>query len=593
VASERLERRLAAVVAADVAGYDRLMRLHDERTLTDLKSARRTLILPAVTAHRGRIVKTVSGEMLLEFPSAVEAAQCAVAVQRGMAARNVPVPEDERIEFRIGIHLGDVMIDENDIFGDGVNIAARLEKLAEPGGVCVSDDAHRQIRGKVSFVFDDLGVQDLKNITEPMRAWRIRIGDDAAPEPAKVSASSDRPVAPPDMPSIAVLPFQNMSGDPEQEYFADGMVEEIITALSRFRSLFVIARNSTFTYKGKSVDIKHVGRELGVRYGLEGSVRRSGNKVRISGQLIEAASGTHIWADRFDGELADVFGLQDQVTTSVVGLIAPRLEQAEFERTRQKPTEKLDSYDFYLRGAAALHHRSRTSVREAYEFFKKAIERDPDYAAAHAMVAWTWMARQAVYGIPLEADARAEAIRHARLAARLADEDPFVLATAGHVLTYLGHEYERGVAMVEQAVALNPNLAIAWYSRGFVCLMCDEAERAIESFERMVRLSPLDPLRISAWNGSSHAYFRLGRHDEGCQAAMKSMQFDANAHSLATFAINAVRAGRKEEANKAIGRLLKLQPGFRTSHVSEAFPVRWPERQVEIAAALRDAGLPD
>ena len=489
------------------------------------------------------------------------------------------------------------MIDEDDLFGDGVNIAARLEKLAEPGGICISDDAHRQIRGKVDAVFDDLGVQTLKNIAEPMRAWRIRIGDEAAPEPAPAKASvqpdrqPDRPVAPPDMPSIAVLPFQNMSGDPEQEYFADGMVEEIITALSRFKSLFVIARNSTFTYKGKAVDIKQVGRELGVRYVLEGSVRKSGDRVRISGQLIEAATGTHIWADRFDGGLEDVFGLQDQVTTSVVGLIAPRLEQAEFERARHKPTEKLDSYDHYLRGAAALHHRS--SVLDAYDFFKKAIELDPDYAAAHAMVAWTWMARQAIYGLPLEADARAEAIRHARLAARLADEDPYVLATAGHVLTYLGHEYERGVAMVEQAVALNPNLAIAWYSRGFVCLMCDEAERAIESFDRMIRLSPLDPLRISAWNGSSHAFFRLGRHEEGCAAAMKSIQFDANAHSLATFAINAVRAGRKEEANKAIGRLLKLQPGFRTSHVSEAFPVRWPERQADIAAALRDAGLPD
>jgi TolB-like protein/class 3 adenylate cyclase/Tfp pilus assembly protein PilF len=595
VASERLERRLAAVVAADVADYGRLMRVDDARTLTDLKNARRTLINPAVAAHRGRIVKTVGGEMLVEFPSAVDAAQCAVEVQRGMAKQNAAVPQDARIEFRIGIHLGDVMIDENDIFGDGVNIAARLEKLAEPGGICVSDDAHRQIRGKVSAVFDDLGAQTLKNIAEPMRAWRIRIGGDAvpapAPEPAKASAPPNRPVALPDIPSIAVLPFQNMSGDPEQEYFADGMVEEIITALSRFKSLFVIARNSSFTYKSKSVDIKQVGRELGVHYVLEGSVRKSGDRVRISGQLIEAATGTHIWADRFEGGLEDVFGLQDQVTTSVVGLIAPRLEQAEFERTRQKPTEKLESYDFYLRGAAALHHRS--SVLDAYGFFKKAIERDPEYAAAHVMVAWTWMARQAIYGKPLETDARAEAIRHARLAARLADEDPYVLATAGHVLTYLGHEYERGVAMVEQAVALNPNLAIAWYSRGFVYLMCDDAERAIESFDRMIRLSPLDPLRISAWNGSSHAFFRLSRHEEGCAAAMKSIQFDANAHSLATFAINAARAGRKEEANKAIGRLLKLQPGFCIAHVSEAFPVRWPERQVEIAAALRDAGLPE
>jgi TolB-like protein/class 3 adenylate cyclase/tetratricopeptide (TPR) repeat protein len=596
VASERVERRLAAVVAADVADYGRLMRLYDERTLTDLKNARRTLINPAVASHRGRIVKTVGGEMLVEFPSAVDAAQCAIEVQRGMAEQNAAVPADQRIEFRIGIHLGDVMIDENDIFGDGVNIAARLEKLAEPGGICISDDAHRQIRGKIGAMFDDLGAQTLKNIAEPMRAWRIRIGNAAAAatsnvEPAKHSAQPHRPAALPDMASIAVLPFQNMSGDPEQDYFADGMVEEIITALSRFKSLFVIARNSSFTYKGKSVDIKQVGRELGVRYVLEGSVRKSGNRVRISGQLIEAATGAHIWADRFEGGLEDVFGLQDQVTTSVVGLIAPRLEQAEFERTRQKPTEKLESYDFYLRGAAALHHRS--SVLEAYGFFKKAIERDGEYAAAHVMVAWTWMARQAVYGKPLEADARAEAIRHARLAARLADEDPYVLATAGHVLTYLGHEYERGVAMVEQAVALNPNLAIAWYSRGFVCLMCDEAERAIESFDRMIRLSPLDPLRISAWNGSSHAFFRLSRHEEGCAAAMKSIQFDANAHSLATFAINAVRAGRKEEASKAIGRLLKLQPGFRIAHVSEAFPVRWPERQVEIAAALREAGLPE
>jgi len=310
VASERLERRLAAVVAADVADYGRLMRVNDERTLADLKSVRRTLILPAVTVHRGRIVKTVGGEMLLEFPSAVDAAQCAVEVQRGMAARNVPVPENARIEFRIGIHLGDVMIDENDIFGDGVNIAARLEKLAEPGGICVSDDAHRQIRGKISAGFDDLGPQTLKNIAEPMRAWRIRIGSEAAPAPvpgpAKASAPPNRPVALPDIPSIAVLPFQNMSGDPEQEYFADGMVEEIITALSRFKSLFVIARNSSFAYKGKAVDIKQVGRELGVRYVLEGSVRKAAGRVRITTQLIEAEGGTHIWADRYDRAIDDI-----------------------------------------------------------------------------------------------------------------------------------------------------------------------------------------------------------------------------------------------------------------------------------------------
>ena len=328
-----------------------------------------------------------------------------------------------------------------------------------------------------------------------------------------------------------------------------------------------------------------------MRYVLEGSVRKAGNRVRITGQLIEAVTGSHIWADRFEGGLDDVFGLQDQVTSSVVGLIAPRLEQAEFERARQKPTEKLDSYDFYLRGAALLHNRS--SLIQAYGFFKKAIEQDPQYAAAHAMMAWTWMARQSVGGVPLAVADRAEALRHARLGSRLADEDAFVLATAGHVLTYLGHEYDRGVSMVEQAAALNPNLAIVWYSRGWVSLMCGEAERAVASFERMIRLSPLDPLRISAWDGTSHALFWLGRYEEGCEVAMKAVQFYANAHTLAAFIINSVRAGHVAEAHEAVGRLMKLEPGFRTSHVSEVFPVRATERRDEIATALRDAGLPD
>ena len=591
VASERAERRLAAVVAADVAGFGRLMAGDEERTLADLKDARRTLVDPKIAEYRGRIVRTTGDGMRVEFASAVDAVCCAIDVQRGMVERNAAVPQAARLEFRIGIHVGEIIIDDNDIFGDGVNIAARLERLAEAGGICISDDAHRQIRGRVDADLADIGAQTLKNIAEPIRAWQIRIGGEASAASPRGPATPAQPLPLPDKPSIAVLPFENMSGDPEQEYFADGMVEEIITALSRFKQLFVIARNSSFAYKGKSADIKQVGRELGVRYVLQGSVRRMAHKVRIAGQLIEATTGNHIWADRFDGGLGDVFGLQDQVATSVVGLIAPRLELAEFERARQKPTEKLDSYDFYLRGAALIHQRS--SVIDAYGLFKQAIEHDPDYATAHAMLAWTWMARQAIGGLPLAAVDRAEAIRHARLAARLADEDAFVLARAGHVLTYLGHEYEVGVSMVEQAVALNPNLAIVWYSRGWVSLMCDETERAIESFDRMIRLSPLDPLRISAWNGTSHAFFSLSRYEEGCAVAMKSIQFDVNAHSLGAFIINAVRAGRTEEMQKAVSRLLKIQPGFRTSHVSEAYPVRWADRRDQIAAALHDAGLPD
>jgi TolB-like protein/class 3 adenylate cyclase len=592
VTSERVERRLAAVLAADVAGYSRLMGRDEERTLADLKMSRRTLVDPCIAAHRGRIVKTTGDGMLVEFSSAVDAARCAVEVQRSMARQNADVPQAVRIEFRIGIHVGDIIIDDNDIFGDGVNIAARLEGIAEPGGVCISDDAQRQIRGKVDVGFDDMGPQTLKNIAEPMRAWRMQIAAASAfPAPAAVGGGSNQPLALPDKPSIAVLPFQNMSGDPEQEYFADGMVEDIITALSRFKSLFVIARNSSFTYKGKAVDIKQVGRELGVRYVLEGSVRKAGTRVRITGQLIEAATGRHLWADKFDGALEDVFGLQDQVTTSVVGLIAPTLEQAEIDRAKQKATDRLDSYDFYLRGRALANKRA--SLPEAREFFRKAFAQDPEYGAAYAMAAWTLMMQQGTSGVPLSDEMRADGIRLAHLGSRLGSDDAFALAISGHVLTYLGHEYDRGVSMVEQAITLNPNLAVAWYSTGWVSLMCGDAERAVETFEGMIRLSPLDPLRIGAWNGSSFALFQLGRYEEGCASAKKSIQFAANVHTLGAYIMNAVRAGRAAEAREAVADLLKRRPDFRASHVQEAFPVRASEQRDRMIAALREAGLPE
>jgi TolB-like protein/class 3 adenylate cyclase len=589
--SERVERRLAAILAADVAGYSRLMGADEERTLAQLKAVRKILIDPKIAEHRGRIVKTTGDGLLVEFGSAVDGLRCAIAVQRGMAEQNAEVPQDQRIEFRIGIHVGDVIIDDNDIFGDGVNIAARLEGIAEPGGVCISDDAQRQIRGKVDIAFDDMGLQQLKNIAEPMRAWRMQIGASALALPKGGAAAASQALALPDKPSIAVLPFQNMSGDPEQEYFADGMVEDIITALSRFKSLFVIARNSSFTYKGKAVDIKQVGRELGVRYVLEGSVRKAGNRVRITGQLIEATTGRHLWADRFDGGLEDVFGLQDQITTSVVGLIAPTLEQAEIERARQKPTDRLDSYDFYLRGTALANKRG--SLPEAREFFRKAFERDPEYGAAYAMAAWTLLMQQSISGVPLTAEMRTDAIRLAHLSSRVGSDDAFALARSGHVLTYIGHEYDRGMSMVEQAITLNPNLAVAWFSRGWVSLMCEEGERAVESFDRMIRLSPLDPLRIGAWNGSSFALFQLGRYEEGCASAMKSIQFAPNVHTLGAFIVNAVGAGRIVEARKAVAQLLKLQPDFRAFSVQEAFPVRSSEKRDRMTSALREAGLPD
>src|ERR1700731_289762 len=348
LSSEHVERRLAAILAADVVGSCRLIGIDEEGTLAQLKALRKRLFDPKIAQHHGRIVKNTGDGALVEFASVVDAVRCADDVQRGVAEQNTDVPQDKRIEFRIGIHLGDIIIADDDIFGDGVNIAVRLEGIAEPGGICISDDAHRQVRGKVESTLEDMGAQTLKNIAEPMRAWRVRIGPSSSPA-TKTPTETAQPLALPDKPSIAVLPFQNMSGDPEQEYFADGIVEDIITALSRFKSLFVIARNSSFTFKGKAVDIKKVGQELGVRYVLEGSIRKAGGRVRITGQLIDAASGAHLWADKFDGSLEDVFDLQDRITMSVVAAIAPKLDQAEIERSKRKPTTDLGAYDLYLR----------------------------------------------------------------------------------------------------------------------------------------------------------------------------------------------------------------------------------------------------
>ena len=353
-----------------------------------------------------------------------------------------------------------------------------------------------------------------------------------------------------------------------------------------------LSRNSSFTYKGRAVDVRQVSRELGVRYVLEGSVRKAGSRVRITGQLVEAATGRPLWADHFDGALEDVFGLQDQVTTSVVGLIAPKLEQAEIDRSRQKPTDSLDSYDFYLRRFGTSDER-RTQL-EARAHFKKAFERDPGYAAAYAMAAWTFLVQQVTGGIPLTEELRADAIQLARTGTRLANaESAFTLARCGHVLAYFGHEYDRGLSMVEQAVALNPNLAIAWYHRGWVALFCGDAERAIESFDRMIRLSPLDPLRVSAWLGTAWALFYQERYEDGCTSATKVLQTAADANSLEAYIANSVCAGRVGNAREAAGQLLNAQPDYHASHAREAVPFRSSEARERMVLAFRTAGLPE
>jgi TolB-like protein/class 3 adenylate cyclase len=589
--TERVDRRLAAVLAADVAGYSRLMGGDEEGTLARLKAFRKTVVDLKITEHRGRIVKTTGDGMLVEFASAVDAARCAVEVQRGMAAQNTDVPKDLRVEFRIGIHVGDIIIDDNDIFGDGVNIAARLEGIAEPGGVCLSDDAYRQIRGKVEIAFDDLGLQSLKNIAEPMRAWRVKLGGQAAATVQPSLPASQAPaLALPGKPSIAVLPFQNMSADPEQEYFADGLVEDIITALSRFKSLFVIARNSSFTYKGKAVDIKQVGRELGVRYVLEGSVRKAGTRLRITGQLIEASTGAHLWAEKIDGALEDVFDLQDQITASVVGVIAPRIEQAEIERANQKPTDSLESYDHYLRAVALYNKRMFAAARPLFE---KAYELDPQCGAAYAGAAVTIAQQQGTDGITLTAEMRAEAVKLANAGAGLANEDALTLQRCGHVLVYIGREYDRGRSMVERAVALNPNHAGAWHSLGWTYIICGEPERAIESFEKMIRLSPLDPSRVVASCGISWALWFQGRYEEGRAEAMKVMQVFRHVQSLGAYIANSVGTGQTAQASSAALDLLKLDPSFCIRHALDVFPSQKAEFRERLASTFRSAGLPE
>jgi TolB-like protein/class 3 adenylate cyclase len=465
--SEHVERRLAAILAADVAGSCRLIGIDEEGTLAQLKALRWMLFDPKITDHRGRIVKNTGAGALVEFGSVVDAVRCVVEIQRGMAEHNIDVPEVKRIEFRIGIHVGDIIIEDHDIFGDGVNIAARLEGIAEPGGVGMSDDAYRQVRGKVEVACDDMGQQSLKNIADPMRAWRVRLTGQTPSAAISGSAVSEPWALPlPDKPSIAVLPFQNMSADPEQEYFADGVVEDIITALSRFKSLFVVARNSSFTYKGKAVDIKQVGRELGVRYVLEGSVRKAGSRVRINGQLIDATTGVHLWADKFEGELQDVFDLQDNVATSVVGAVAPRLRDAEVERGKRKPPESWASYDFFLRGRSLFLQRTPDTTEQALDLFRKAIDLDPEFGRAHALAANCFFSRPQVGHQAVTDEERSEAVQLATRALALAGNDEFVLAWAAAIFTYWNDELERGSDLSDRALAINPNYSGGWTIRG-------------------------------------------------------------------------------------------------------------------------------
>ncbi len=570
--------------------------IDEEGTLAQLKALRKTLFDPKITDHRGRIVKNTGDGALVEFASVVDAVRCADEIQRCMAEQNTDVPQNKRIEFRIGIHVGDIIIEDDDIFGDGVNIAVRLEGIAEPGGVNISDDAHRQIRGKVEITFEDMGSRSLKNIAEPMRVWRVRIGRSSWPAMlTKPPTETGQPLALPDKPSIAVLPFQNMSGDPEQDYFADGMVDDITTALSHFKALFVIARNSSFTYKGRAVDVKVVGRELGVRYVLEGSVRKAANRVRITGQLVDTATGAHLWADRFDGDLHDIFDLQDQVTESVVGAIAPAVEKAEIERAKRKPTESLDAYAVYLRGLARLYQfASRQANEETLRLFYSAIELDPDFASAYGRAAYCYVIAKFNGWISVTANEIAEVKRLAQRAVELGKDDAIALAVSGFALAFIVRDLE-AAGLIDRALVLNSNLAEAWLYGGWVKNWLGEPEAAIERFARAMRLSPLDPLAIGMRSGTAYAHFFLGRYEEAASWAAMALQDNPDDQlGLRIAAASNAMAGRPEQAHKAIARLRQLNPALRVSTLKD---MRGPYRRAEdlsrLEEGLRQAGLPE
>jgi TolB-like protein/class 3 adenylate cyclase len=579
---DELQHRLAAILATDVVGYSQSMQSDEAATLATLNAIRESAE-SQIKKHRGRIANTAGDSILAEFASAVDAVKCALALQEMLGQQN--------LKIRIGVHLGDVVDKGGDLFGTAVNIAARLEGIAPPGGIVVSAAVRDAIAGKLAAAFADLGPQTLKNIEGPLRAYAF---SSKAGATSLGAFRSGEALPLPSRPSIAVLPFDDLSANRDQEYFADGVAEEIITALSRMRWLFVIARNSSFTYKGRAVDVKQVGRELGVRYILEGSVRKAGNRVRISGQLIEAATGAHLWADRFDGALEDIFDLQDQVTASVVGSIAPKLEQAEIERTNRKPTENLDAYDYYLRGLAGIHRWTKEGNDDALTNLYRAIELDPNFAAAFGLAARCYVQRRSGGWVTDLPHAVAEAERLARRAATLGTDDAVALCTAGFALGDLVEDVESGDALISQALELNPNLAWAWVFSAWVKASIGEAEVAIQHATRATRLSPRDRQRWSMYAALGFAHFIAGRYTEALtfvDVAIREQPEYLLSKCIA--AASAALAGRLEEAQGAMRSVRRIDPTLRISNLRNLQLIKRPEDFARWQEGLRLAGLPE
>jgi adenylate cyclase len=510
---ERMERRLSAILAADIAGYSALMGADEARTVRDLKG-HQAVVLPMIGEFGGRIIDTAGDGFLAEFPSVVNAIKCAVVIQSKMAERNAPIEPERRMQFRIGINIGDVVYDETRIYGDGINVAARLEAISEPGGICISSKVYEEVSGRIDLAYQDIGEQHFKNIARPVRAYRLHLDH--------ISPSGAPALALPHKPSIAVLAFQNMSGDPEQEYFVDGMVDDIITGLSRIKWLFVIARNSTFTYKGRAVDVKQVGRELGVRYVLEGSVRKLSDRVRITGQLVDAATGAHVWAERYDRKSDDIFALQDEIALSVVGAIEPSLRRAEVERVKRKRPDSLDAYDLVLRAQPDVYSVMLAEACKALSLLERAIELEPTYALAHGYAA---MCHHTLFlRTGLREENRAASVHHAQIAILHGQDDALALTFAAFSIGLGGRDRIGAQIAFEAALAISPSSAITYMLGGAFLGWSGKSERAIDWGERALRLSPFDPLRFAAYISLARAHFHCGRYEESAMAARKAIQ---------------------------------------------------------------------
>ena len=584
MADEGFRRKLTAILSADVKGYSRLMGDDEEatiRTLTTYRSA----ISDLVQQYRGRVVDTTGDNLMAEFTSAVDAVKCALEVQRELAERNAELSHERRMEFRIGLNIGDVVEEEDRIYGDGVNIAARVEGLAEAGGICISGRVYDQVENKLDLKCKFLGEQKVKNITRPVRVYQVRTESNAAvSELSRTLELSDKP-------SIAVLPFDNMSGDSEQEYFTDGITEDIITALSRFRWFFVIARNSTFTYKGKAVHVKQVAQDLGVRYVLEGSVRKAGNRVRITSQLIDASTGHHVWAERYDRDLEDIFAVQDEITENIVTSVGPEFFSAEMQRAQRKEVRSLDAWDYVMRASSHHSRYTRKDVAEAQRLLRKAIELDPMSAGAFCLLAFTHLMQVQFGWSESVVQSINEATKAAQSAVAIDDRDAWAHTALGMV-DLISKRYDNAVRRLKRAVDLNPNLANAYGSLGQALALAGEYNGAVTQINKAIRLSPRDPFMVYWFGHLGLASFVEERYEDACDWGSKAIQENPlfpGGHRL--LASSYGQLGRVKEAATELKELLLLMPGMTADDVRRQVPFRKPRDMERYIDGLRKAGL--